>query len=110
MPSQTKSVPQDVPATLLPLSLQTDDPVEQAVMPLLQRFVGWHAVPVVHETHEPVRQTRFVPQGAPSPSVVPESLHIGVPDVHASLPPWQGLVGVQPEPSTQPMHEPPEQT
>ena len=48
---------QDVPAGLLPLSTQTDDPVSQDVVPTLHALVGLHAWPAMHDTHMPARQT-----------------------------------------------------
>jgi hypothetical protein len=82
----TMPVPHDVPAALLPLSMQTDAPVAHDVVPVLQELVGWQATPAAHETHCPVLQTRLVPHPVPSASDVLASVHVGAPVPHASVP------------------------
>src|SRR5258708_5815767 len=90
--------------------MQVGVPVAQDVVPFLHGFDGWHERFAVHETQLPAEQTRFVPQAVPSECIVPVAVHVGTPDAHASLPPWQGFVGWQVAPSTQAMHEPIEHT
>src|SRR5436190_601229 len=66
--------PHSVPAPLLPVSVQTDVPVEHDVAPVLQAFVGWQLAPAAHETHVPALQTLSVPQLTPFARALPESV------------------------------------
>lgn len=84
--SQTMFVPQVVPGALFVVSAHTDDPVTHDVAPFLHGFAGWQTVPSVHETHMPVRHTRFVPQDVPSVRFVVESVHVAAPVVHDWVP------------------------
>jgi hypothetical protein len=65
--------PHSVPTGLLPVSRQTDVPVAHEVVPTLHGSAGVQAMPAVHGTHMPVRQTWFVPQLVPSGRDVPLS-------------------------------------
>jgi hypothetical protein len=98
---QTIPVPQVVPAALLPLSTQTDEPVAQDVAPVLHALVGWQVVPAVQVTHIPVRQTRLDPQVIPSGWFVVVSAQTAAPVSQASVPLWQGLAGGQLAPAVQ---------
>ena len=84
--SHTMFVPQAVPVALLVVSVHTDDPVAHDVVPFLHGFVGWQAVPAVHDTHRPVRHTRFVPHDVPSVRLVVASVHIATPVVQDCVP------------------------
>jgi hypothetical protein len=87
-PLQTLSIPQDVPFGALPDSRQTGAPVLQAVVPVRQAFPATvHVAPAVHATHMPVPlQTLSWPHAVPAGTVVPVSVHVGVPPVHDNLP------------------------
>jgi hypothetical protein len=98
---QTMPVPHIVPAALLPLSTQTDEPVAQDVVPVLHALGGWHTVPAVQETHIPARQTRSEPQVIPSGWFIVVSVQTAPPVSQASVPLWQGLVGGQLAPAMQ---------
>jgi hypothetical protein len=66
-PLHTWSVPQIVPfGAVVVVSMHCDEPLEQVVVPRKQGF-GFvlHATPAVHDTHEPLLQTRPVPQLVP---------------------------------------------
>ena len=78
--------PHSVPIPLLPLSTQTDEPVEHDVVPVLHGFVGWQVWPAVHETQLPLLHTRFVPQVVPSATFDPLSLQTGAPVLQLSVP------------------------
>lgn len=58
-------------------------------------------MPAVHETHIPVRQTRFDPQIIPSGWFMAVSVQTAVPVSQASVPLWQGLAGGQLAPAMQ---------
>ena len=78
--------PHCAPCPLLPLSTQTDEPVEHDVVPVLHGFVGWQVWPAVHETQLPLLHTRFVPQVVPSATFDPLSLQTGAPVLQLSVP------------------------
>lgn len=89
---QTWFVPHSIPLALFPASVHTGAPVPQLIVPVLQGFVGWQAVPAVHAIHVPVLQTWFVPQTVPL-VLLAISAHIEVPDAHEVAPVLQGFVG-----------------
>jgi hypothetical protein len=107
---QTWFVPHEAPGALLAFAMQADVPVSHAVVPSLQGSVGWQVTPAVHETHEPVRQTWFVPQEVPSFAALFESVHVGVPDMQLSVPVWHGLAGLHSDPEVHAPQAPFEQT
>jgi hypothetical protein len=86
--------PHGVVGALLPLSVQTEDPVEHEVVPVLQGFVGWHVWLGVHDMQLPAKQKRLVPQLVPSVAGIPESTQTGAPVVQEMVPLWQTFVGV----------------
>lgn len=73
---QTRLVPQLVPFGSGPVSLHTDDPVSQEVVPVSQALAGVHERPAVQPTQLPPLQTLFVPQTVPLGAVVPVSVHV----------------------------------
>src|SRR5262249_29021725 len=86
-PSQTRLLPQPMPAPLLLPSTQVWAPVPQEVVPLRQMpgFVVQEA-PAVQETHVPeALQTRLGPQVVPAVLALP-STHIWAPVVHEATP------------------------
>jgi hypothetical protein len=88
LPSQTRLVPQGVPAMMLPVpSTQTDAPVVHDVVPFLH-FDGLplHEVPAVQATHVPEPlQTMLVPHDVP-PVLGDPSMHVCTPVVHDVTP------------------------
>jgi hypothetical protein len=66
-PSQTRSVPHDVPALRSPKSVQTELPVVHEVMPVMHALgLPVHAAPATHALHVPVAsQTLSAPQLVP---------------------------------------------
>ena len=112
LPSQTRLVPQLVPADLLPLSTQVCAPVEQEVAPFLQ-MLGFvvQAAPAVHDTQVPEPlHTWLVPQVVPA-AVLPPSMQVIAPVEHVVVPTLQ-LVGlpVHDWPAAHATHMPPLQT
>lgn len=97
--SQTWVPPQAVPSGTFPVSLQMEAPVEQSVAPVWQGLVGLQAVPAVHATQAPARQTSLAPHDVPSGALVPRSVQTGEPVVQSMTPLWQTSVGVQLEPA-----------
>jgi len=99
---------QDVPAGLFPLSIQTDDPVAQDVVPTLQALVASHAWPAEQETHIPARHTLLSPHtvAVPSGKGMLVSMHTALPVSQARTPLWHGFAGGQAEPATQGMQVP----
>lgn len=99
----TMFVPHELPAVLFAPSTQTDDPVEQDVVPALQGLgLVVHPRLGVHEVHIPFLQNRFAaPHIAPSPSDVPRSEHMAIPVAQDCDPLWQVLAGVQVPPLLQ---------
>jgi hypothetical protein len=92
--SHTRLVPQDVPSATFPVSAQTDVPVEQEVIPVWHRFVGWQLTPAVHEPHVPLSHTRLVPQDVPF-ATLPVSVHRDIPVMQDVVPARHGLLGWQ---------------
>ena len=84
--SHTMFVPQAVPGALLVVSTHAEVPVAHDVVPFLHGLVGWQTVPAVHDTHMPVRQTRFVPQDVPSVRFVVASVQVAAPVVQDCVP------------------------
>jgi hypothetical protein len=60
----------------------------------------------VHAEQRPLRQTMFVPQGLPSPTLLPVSVHWAAPLAQLSVPVWHLLAGGQAMPATQATHRP----
>jgi hypothetical protein len=72
----TLFVPHDVPSVTLPVSVQTEVPVEHDVVPVLHGFDGWQPTPAVQGPQLPRSQTMFVPQEVPSERFVPVSVQL----------------------------------
>jgi hypothetical protein len=88
-------LPQLEPFGALPVTPQTDAPVEHEVAPTLHCVpAGVHARPSAQSTHVPALQTLSVPQVVPAVTGTPVSLHVGVPE-QTSAPLLQLLAGVQ---------------
>ena len=111
-PSQTLLVPHEVPlARWLPVSMQSDVPVEQLVVPTSHALSGVHATPSVHETHEPSSQISLVPHEVPLAAWLPVGMHTETPDEQVVAPRSQELLGTHDRPATQgppPEDDPPE--
>src|SRR5581483_8865419 len=89
-------------ATLVPVSVHTGAPDEQAIDPTWQGFVGVQLAPAAHATHAiDALQTIPVPHDAPTERAVPVSLHTGAPVEQTVVPAWHGLVGVHGAPAMQ---------
>jgi hypothetical protein len=73
-PPHTWFIPHDVPSVTLPVSVQTEVPVEHDVVPVLHGFDGWQPAFAVHGPQLPLLQTMFVPQVAPFERFVPVSV------------------------------------
>lgn len=111
----TMFVPHELPGVLLVvLSTQTEDPVEQDVIPTLQGVgLVMHPVrPGMQEVQVPVLQKRLfiVPHGAPSMSDVPRSVQTAAPVEQDRVPLWHALAGVQGPPLLQVTQAPALQT
>ncbi len=105
--SHTWLLPHVVPlVALLPLSLQTDTPVEHEVVPVWHAFAGVHAAPVVQALHEPLSHTLLLPHVAPLARSVPRSVHVETPVEHEVVPLWQELVGVHDRPAVHALQVP----
>src|SRR5260370_42380779 len=92
-------VPQLDPFAALPVTPQTDAPVEHEVAPTLHCVpAGVHARPSAQSTHIPALQTLSVPQAVPAGTGTPGCLHLGEPPA-TSAPPLQILGGGQPWPA-----------
>src|SRR5438552_5963436 len=89
----TWSRPQDVPSLLPePRSVQTARPVAHEFAPAWQgKPGGSHALPGVQAPHAPALQYKFDPQGDPSASACPLSLHTCVPLEQSVRPVWHGF-------------------
>jgi hypothetical protein len=85
-PVQDWPAPHGVPTLLLVVSVHVIAPLMHEVVPFLQRFVGWHAWPVVHDTQLPALHTRFVPQLVPFGWFEPVSLQTALPVEQSSVP------------------------
>jgi hypothetical protein len=84
--------------TFIPVSLQTETPVEQSVEPTWQTLDGVHVLPAVHAMHVPLLQTSLLPQVVPFLAFIPVSVHWGVPVLQSVVPVWQAFVGVHDAP------------
>jgi hypothetical protein len=105
--SHTSFVPHVVPlGALLPVSLQTDTPVEHEVVPVWHGLLGVHATPAVHALHEPLSHTLLAPHVAPLARLVPVSVHVETPVEHDVVPVWHGLAGAHDSPAVHALHEP----
>jgi hypothetical protein len=90
----------------LPLSVQTDTPVEHEVVPVGHGLAGVHAAPVVHALHDPLSHTLLLPHVAPLARSVPRSVHVETPVEHEVVPLWQGLAGVHVKPAVHALQVP----
>ncbi len=110
-PSQTRFVPQLVPAAIGGPSTQTG-PVAQDIVPVSLHAVGVHAAPRVQARHAPVgSHTMFVPQLVPAVASAPVSTQVWAPVAHEVVPTWHGSAGVQASPAVHATHAPaPSQT
>jgi hypothetical protein len=85
--SHTWLVPHVVPlAALLPVSAQTDTPVEHDVAPVWHGLLGVHVTPAVHALHVPLSHTWLEPQVVPFARLLPVSLHTDTPVEHDVVP------------------------
>ena len=91
-----------------PVTGQVCTPVAHDVTPVWQVLPpGVHGSPALQETHDPMLQTRRVPQEVPFWSGVPRSMHAGTPPVQTNEPAWHGaVVGVHEVPAAQVMQAP----
>src|SRR5271165_5862840 len=81
-----------------PMQLWGDPP---HVLPAQQ---DWPWAP--HGWQAPDRQTPVAPHAVPSPTLVPVSLHCGVPVEQSVAPVWQALAGVHEAPCVHAVHVP----
>jgi hypothetical protein len=97
-----------VPGGRLPVSVHTENPVEQTVAAVLQMLPGWQVTPAAQVTHIAPRQTAFAPHtvAVPSGSDTPVSVQIGTPVSQARVPLWQGFAGGQLPPPAHAAHAP----
>jgi hypothetical protein len=109
-PEHDCAFPQDVPAALLPLATQTEEPVAHDVDPVLQTSVGWQIPPAVHATQLPSRHTELLPHAVPLGRFALLSLQIGDPVAQLSVPVRHGFDGVHEAPSEHAPQTPFEQT
>ncbi len=107
-PWQTCPLPHDAPSAATPVWVQLAFPELQSVMPTRQALpIGAHGAFVVHAVHAPPLQTRSVPQGVPSLTLV-APVHVCWPVEHDVVPLWHGApVGVHATPAVQDTHAPP---
>ena len=93
----TRFVPQDVPLATFPEAVQTGAPVAHTMIAVRQGMpASVQLIPAVQAPQTPVAlQTMFVPQLVPAGRFVPLSVQVGVPVAQASVPLWQGFVGLQ---------------
>lgn len=92
----TRAAPHVVPsATDTPVSVQTDVPLAQEVIPVWQASAGVHDAAAVHARQAPWRHTWLVPQTVPSAIARPVSVQIGLPLSQVRAPSWQRVGGVQ---------------
>jgi len=106
VPLQTRSVPQLVPAVLLPLSTHVCAPDAQDVVPVLQTpGLVVHAVPAVHGPQVPLLHTWFVPHDVPF-ALFPISAQTGTPVTHEVVPTLHAFACVQAAPDVQAPHVP----
>jgi hypothetical protein len=76
----------------------------------VQGFADVQAEPCVQAMQAPLKQTRSVPQTAPSVTGRAESTQTDVPVAQLVVPWWQGFAGVQARPATQEEQAPALQT
>jgi hypothetical protein len=109
---QTWLFPQLLPLATFPDSAQTAAPVLHVVVPVRQGLpLTGQLAPSWQSMQAPAAlQTLFMPQPFPAATSVPVSLQTGVPVAHASVPVWQGLVGMQGAACWQALHWPVRQT
>ncbi|HEY6478052.1 MAG TPA: hypothetical protein VI456_15850 [Polyangia bacterium] len=107
--SHTLLFPHDVPSATLPLSLQTEVPVEQEVVPTLHGFDGWQLVPVVQAPQVPLSHTLLFPHDVPS-AMLPVSVQTDMPVAQEVAPVRQALLGWQLMPAVHEEQVPPLQT
>ena len=106
VPLQTRSVPQLVPAVLLPLSTHVCAPDAQDVVPVLQTpGLVVHAVPAVHGPQVPLLHTWFVPHDVPF-ALFPISAQTGTPVTHEVVPTLHAFACVQAAPGVHAPHTP----
>jgi hypothetical protein len=101
-------VPHDVPAVLLPPSMQLIVPLVHAVVPVRQTpGLVLHDEPAVHAPHIPLLQTMFVPHDRPF-ALLPPSTQVIVPLKQDVVPIRQLLVGyvVHDAPAVHALHAP----
>jgi hypothetical protein len=65
LPLHTRLVPQLVPAGWWPFATHWALPLEHDRVPVWQRLVGWHALPLAHDSHMPSVHTLPLPQSVP---------------------------------------------
>jgi hypothetical protein len=86
-PLQTMLVPHPIPGETLPVSMQTEVPELQTVVPVSQTFpFGVQGFPATQVRQLPPLQTRLVPQTVPFWRLVSWSTQVGVPLVQESNP------------------------
>jgi hypothetical protein len=95
---QTCPVPHIVPFGMLPMSMQTGEPVLQASVPVRQGLLTGHVAPTLQAMQVPLLQTLSTPHIVPSGASVAWSTHVGL-SPHVCFPAWQGLAGSQLAPS-----------
>ncbi len=104
-------VPQVWPFGTLVVSRQTALPVLHDVTPLRHGLPATgHVLPASQAAQIPWSQTRLTPQPLPSASAAPESVHVGVPPAHESVPRWQRFTGTHVAPDAHATHAPSEHT
>ena len=99
-PLHTLFVPHDVPSAAFPATVQTEVPVEQDVIPVLQRLLGWQLMPAVQEAHVPALHTLLVPHDVPS-ATFPDATQAEVPVEQDVTPVLQRVLGWQVVPAVQ---------
>jgi hypothetical protein len=88
--AQTMPEPHEVPSALLPVSVQTGEPVEHEMVASLHAVEPVQLEPCMQFTHEPPEQTMFAPQLVPL-AMVPVATQFAVPVVQEMVPVWQRL-------------------
>ena len=99
-PLHTLFVPHDVPSAAFPATVQTEVPVEQDVIPVLHRLLGWQLMPAVQEAHVPALHTLLVPHDVPS-ATFPDATQAEVPVEQDVTPVLQRVLGWQVVPAVQ---------
>jgi len=98
-------VPQEVPFATLPVSAQTEVPVEQEIAPVRQAVAGVQAAPSAQSPQAPALQTLFVPHSVPF-GRFPVSAQTDAPVTQEVVPVRQALAGVQEAPAVHAVHFP----